>query len=137
MSDRAAEENVLPISDGADHSYPLKDISRLSAEQLAQSKSLLEANESNSKYQIKQPLLPTPQSVPSLDEGHNDPTKVSAINKSENKIIRPLRIHWLAPSIMVSFLLAAVLLAIGHHCYYRWLDGQAVGSSNHQQWSLR
>jgi hypothetical protein len=137
MSDQAAEETILPFSDVADHSYPLKDISRLSAEHPAQSEPLLEANDSKSKNKIKQPLLPTPQSVPSSDEGHNDRTKISAINKSGNETIRRPKVHWLAPSVMVSSLLAAVLLAIGHHCYYRWLDGQAVGSSGHQQWSLR
>jgi hypothetical protein len=137
MSDRAAEDTVVPISNGADYSFPLKDMSRLSIKHPAQSDPLLEASDSKSKDKIKQRLVSTPQSVPLIEEGHNDPSEVSAVNKLGNGTPRRPRLHWLIPSIMVLCLLAAVLLAIGHHCYYRWLDGQVVGSSDHQQWSLR
>jgi len=46
-------------------------------------------------------------------------------------------IHWLYPTLMTVSLLMGLLLAIGHHVYYRWLDGRPVGSVARQQWSLR
>jgi hypothetical protein len=47
------------------------------------------------------------------------------------------RIHWLYPALMILALLAGLLLSIGYHVYYRWLDGRVVGSATKQQWSLR
>jgi hypothetical protein len=46
-------------------------------------------------------------------------------------------IHWLYPIRMTITLLAGLLLAIGHHIYYSWLDGRVVGSATKQQWALR
>jgi len=47
------------------------------------------------------------------------------------------RIHWLYPALVILALLAGLVLSIGHHVYYRWLDGRVVGSATRQQWSLR
>jgi len=60
----------------------------------------------------------------------------SSIPYVENKVVEK-HIHWRYPTVMVLTLLFGLLLAIGHHFYYRWLDGQAVGSDADQQWSLR
>jgi hypothetical protein len=38
---------------------------------------------------------------------------------------------------MVVSLLCGIALTIGHHSYYNTLNGQEVGSSERQQWSLR
>ncbi|CAG8978280.1 hypothetical protein HYALB_00010232 [Hymenoscyphus albidus] len=38
---------------------------------------------------------------------------------------------------MVVSLMAGVIIAIGHHLYYQWLNEQRVGDSNRQQWALR
>lgn len=53
----------------------------------------------------------------------------------ETKVKR--HIHWLLPTLMTISLLWGLLLAIGHHFYYHWLDGQIVGTAARQQWSLR
>ena len=44
-------------------------------------------------------------------------------------------IHWLSPTVMVASLIAGVCFAIGHHCYYTWLDGRVVGNVGRQQWA--
>ena len=49
----------------------------------------------------------------------------------------PQKIHWVSPTMMVVSLLCGVALTVGHHTYYKTLDGQEVGSSDSQQWSLR
>lgn len=46
-------------------------------------------------------------------------------------------IHWLHPTIMAVALTLGFPIAIGHHMYYRWLNGQVVGSTENQQWALR
>ena len=46
-------------------------------------------------------------------------------------------VHWLYPTFMALSFLAGLILAVGHHIYYRWLNGQPVGSVTRQQWSLR
>jgi hypothetical protein len=35
--------------------------------------------------------------------------------------------HWQAPVVMVFTLLLGIVLAAGHHTFYTWLNGQAVG----------
>jgi hypothetical protein len=59
--------------------------------------------------------------------------------KSDNSNGTAVQAHiaWLYPTIMLATLLAGLGLAIGHHSYYRWLDGRLVGSAAKQQWSLR
>jgi hypothetical protein len=53
------------------------------------------------------------------------------------------RIHWRAPTSMILFLLFGVVFAIGHHCFYAWLDTQIVNDTDDawgltsQQWRLR
>lgn len=46
-------------------------------------------------------------------------------------------IHWLSPTVMIASLIAGVCFAIGHHCYYTWLNGRVVGNVGKQQWALR
>jgi len=47
------------------------------------------------------------------------------------------KIRWKYPTLMVLSLLLGAMLSVAHHMYYNWLDGQEVGSTNDQQWSLR
>jgi len=49
----------------------------------------------------------------------------------------PAKIHWLTPVTMLLSYLFGIGLAIGHHLYYTMLDGDVVGSTERQQWSLR
>ncbi|KAK5050832.1 hypothetical protein LTR84_003391 [Exophiala bonariae] len=44
---------------------------------------------------------------------------------------------WTSPAVMLSCFALGLLFAVGHHFYYRWLDGQVVGNTTRQQWSLR
>jgi hypothetical protein len=46
-------------------------------------------------------------------------------------------LDWKKPASMILALLLGISLAIGHHFYYNWLDGQDVGSIEQQQWSFR
>jgi hypothetical protein len=39
--------------------------------------------------------------------------------------------------IMGSCFFVGTVLAVGHHFYYQWLNGSAVGNSARQQWALR
>ncbi|KAF4950753.1 hypothetical protein FSARC_13097 [Fusarium sarcochroum] len=45
--------------------------------------------------------------------------------------------HKLTPVLMTGSLLLALLLAIGHHFYYQYLDGNIVESQSQQEWFLR
>jgi hypothetical protein len=47
------------------------------------------------------------------------------------------RLHPQVPGLMTGGLVAAALLAIGHHLFYRSLDRQIVGSSTQQAWMIR
>lgn len=47
------------------------------------------------------------------------------------------RIHWKAPALIVGFLVIGIALALGHHFYYRSLDGTVVSSQARQEWALR
>jgi len=47
------------------------------------------------------------------------------------------KIRWKYPALMVVSLLLGAMLSVAHHMYYKWLNGQDVGSTNDQQWSLR
>ncbi|KUJ21294.1 uncharacterized protein LY89DRAFT_547954, partial [Mollisia scopiformis] len=46
-------------------------------------------------------------------------------------------VDWSNPTLMIMSLLAGIGFAVGHHFYYRWLNGKQVGDSHHQQWPLR
>jgi len=46
-------------------------------------------------------------------------------------------IAWQAPTSMVCLALSGVLLALGHHFYYLFLDGTVAGSASRQQWAIR
>ncbi|KAL6918538.1 hypothetical protein FSST1_010033 [Fusarium sambucinum] len=45
--------------------------------------------------------------------------------------------HKLTPALMAGSLLLGLLLALGHHFYYLYLDGRIVESQSQQQWFLR
>ena len=47
------------------------------------------------------------------------------------------KIHWLTPITMLLSYLLGIGLAVGHHRYYTMLDGDVIGSTERQQWSLR
>lgn len=44
---------------------------------------------------------------------------------------------WKAPSKMIALLVAGLVLAIGHHYYYRSLAGNIVTNSSDQEWKIR
>jgi hypothetical protein len=56
--------------------------------------------------------------------------------QSSRKYVR-WGIAWKPPSLMIGFAFLGFLSAIGHHLYYRALDGHAVGSPTRQQWAFR
>ena len=39
--------------------------------------------------------------------------------------------HWLAPTTILSALIAGILFALGHHFFYSSLSGHAVGNANY------
>lgn len=45
-------------------------------------------------------------------------------------------IHWRQPVAMLGGLLAATIVAISHHVFYRSLDGQSIGNETSQQWNV-
>lgn len=57
--------------------------------------------------------------------------------KPSSSTFRDAITKWSAMLTMSSCFLLGLFLAIGHHCYYKWLDGQVVGDSDRQQWALR
>lgn len=63
----------------------------------------------------------------------NDDSRENAKPKKKQLISR----KWASPSIMVSYFTLGIVLALGHHLYYQWLNGQVVGDLTRQQWSLR
>jgi hypothetical protein len=46
-------------------------------------------------------------------------------------------IGWQCPVMMVGFMISGALLALGHHLYYRTLDGTRVTSIESQTWATR
>ena len=85
------------------------------------------------------------------EEPHHKTTRNNAINGSKPRFTanpkfeglpnqnqhENLQIYWLSPTMMIGSFLLGTGLAIGHHIYYQSLNGQAVGSFDRQQWSLR
>lgn len=47
------------------------------------------------------------------------------------------QIHWRAPTLILGLLAVGIALALGHHFYYRSLNGTAVSSDTRQEWALR
>jgi hypothetical protein len=45
-------------------------------------------------------------------------------------------IHWRQPSYILLLTVSAIALALGHHFYYKSLDGTSAGSVIRQQWSI-
>lgn len=45
-------------------------------------------------------------------------------------------IKWTQPFAMIFFLVAAALLAVGHHLLFTRLDGELAGSASRQQWAI-
>ncbi|KAJ4031899.1 hypothetical protein NW761_012955 [Fusarium oxysporum] len=48
-----------------------------------------------------------------------------------------MALHKLTPVLMTGSLFLGLLLAIGHHLYYHYLDGRIIKSQNQQEWFLR
>ncbi|KAI1053456.1 hypothetical protein LB506_012547 [Fusarium annulatum] len=48
-----------------------------------------------------------------------------------------MAIHKLTPILMTGSLFLGLILAIGHHLYYHYLDGRIIKSQNQQEWFLR
>ncbi|KAM0364131.1 hypothetical protein ACHAO7_012148 [Fusarium culmorum] len=48
-----------------------------------------------------------------------------------------MAIHKLTPALMAGGLLLGLVVALGHHFYYLYLDGRIVKSQSQQQWFLR
>lgn len=83
-------------------------------------------------------------SEPILDEKPSESPHATATPKPDGEQIRrsnctprEQKFEWKSPAIMVFALLLGLSLAVGHHGYYGWLNGQDVGSTERQQWSLR
>lgn len=49
----------------------------------------------------------------------------------------PQGIYWCSPAGMVGFCLCGIVFSIGHHVYYKSLNGKRVGNDNEQQWAIR
>lgn len=47
------------------------------------------------------------------------------------------QMHWRAPTLILGLLAIGIALALGHHFYYRSLNGTAVSSDTRQEWALR
>jgi hypothetical protein len=45
-------------------------------------------------------------------------------------------IHWSQPSYVLLLTVSAIALALGHHFYYKSLNGTPAGSATRQQWSI-
>jgi hypothetical protein len=70
------------------------------------------------------------------------PTTASSFSSRESAAMKlpgqtSRQVYWRTPALMIGTLILGSSLAIGHHSYYKWLNGQNVGSTNNQQWSLR
>ncbi|PNP81395.1 hypothetical protein FNYG_05201 [Fusarium nygamai] len=48
-----------------------------------------------------------------------------------------MAVHKLTPILMTGSLFLGLVLAIGHHLYYHYLDGRIIKSQNQQEWFLR
>ncbi|KAF4501988.1 hypothetical protein FAGAP_1779 [Fusarium agapanthi] len=48
-----------------------------------------------------------------------------------------MAVHKLTPALMTGSLFLGLVLAIGHHLYYHYLDGRVIKSQNQQEWFLR
>ncbi|EWG50755.1 hypothetical protein FVEG_09890 [Fusarium verticillioides 7600] len=48
-----------------------------------------------------------------------------------------MAVHKLTPVLMTGSLFLGLILAIGHHLYYHYLDGRIIKSQNQQEWFLR
>ncbi|MCJ1468035.1 hypothetical protein MMC07_006661 [Pseudocyphellaria aurata] len=64
-------------------------------------------------------------------------SKSDAISPVSSEIVVERHIYWLSPALMTGLFIAGVFFAIGHHLYYKSLDGQEVGDLKRQQWPLR
>ncbi|PSR79068.1 hypothetical protein BD289DRAFT_375946 [Coniella lustricola] len=49
----------------------------------------------------------------------------------------PWRIHWKAPLFILGYLLVGIGFALGHHFYWRSLDGSLVDTQRDQEWAQR
>jgi capsular polysaccharide biosynthesis protein len=44
---------------------------------------------------------------------------------------KPGKIHWRAPATIIVAFVAALCFAVGHHFFYKQLDGRSTDSSDH------
>jgi hypothetical protein len=58
------------------------------------------------------------------------------IDVNEKEVGDRVQIYWLFPMMMISWV-SGLICAIGHHFFYRWLNGQIVGDVKRQQWALK
>jgi hypothetical protein len=67
----------------------------------------------------------------------NEMDHAAHVEYQENRDSVKRSIYWVPLTMMCVSLLLGIGLAVGHHIYYSWLNGQDVGSTDSQQWSLR
>lgn len=74
---------------------------------------------------------------PKSRESNGNDHRVSTVREPTTLVTPELKIHWAAPVGMVAFFLSGVIVAIGHHIYYTWLDGTSISDDESQQWAVR
>ena len=102
---------------------------------------------SYSDEQYKDTVYALPFESPQTDCGHqiaydpgfnpNGTDHIPHVGHQEKRDGEKRSMYWVPPTMMCASLLLGIGLAVGHHIYYSWLNGQDVGSTNNQQWSLR
>ncbi|CAG8953251.1 hypothetical protein HYFRA_00003454 [Hymenoscyphus fraxineus] len=71
------------------------------------------------------------------EKNYDSSSEAQTATPQDHHLGKSRSVHWLSPTMMVVSLIAGVIIAIGHHLYYQWLNEQRVGDSNRQQWALR
>jgi hypothetical protein len=86
-----------------------------------------------------------PKSPPSIEirninplYSHSDQVQITAnqLDQSANRSVK-WTIAWQPPTLMVICAVGGFASAIGHHLYYRSLNGRPVDSPKQQQWPIR
>ncbi|KAF2137403.1 uncharacterized protein K452DRAFT_341160 [Aplosporella prunicola CBS 121167] len=68
---------------------------------------------------------------------HESSASSNAAVESDHKASQAPKLGLVAPISMAVAFVAGIAFSAGHHFYYSWLDGQVVGSTDTQQYSLR
>src|SRR3978361_55989 len=136
MNNSNRKKDDPPGHDVTDQASPLQEDFETTTQYPGQLSPLLANNEPARQHRItRRPLAASFGGSPK--HGNKIATENLQTHNPEEDTNRRRTIHWLSPTSMTFNLVAVVCLAVGHHCYYHLLDGQAVGSSDDQQWSLR